>query len=253
MPVVVLKGSKKLPLDMVLNACHLMTFAVRVSQLVAVTGDSGKGQAQLRSSLHSLGLASSAKSSADAFLDSLPEQHKSAFKGARDFVDSGATTLNKLQDDLLKAGRSLYDKQIDLAIGFASSPDLDVVPFLESSTELAKEKVEELKAMWRSEKAKLLLVAEDALPELCSLFKDCLKLGGQILEIPVFEKAHVEKRTDIASASGLLGLAQALYKTTKVGESRGDLLKAMLKGLRDDEVELSAKIHAHIDLVVPKK
>jgi hypothetical protein len=203
--------------------------------------------------LQGVGLASSAKSSAEAFLDSMPEQHKVAFKGARDFVDSCATTLNKLQDDLVKAGRSMYDKQVDLAIGFASSPDLDVVPFLECSTELGKEKVEELKAMWRCEKAKLLLTAEDALPELFSLVKDCFKLSGQIVEIPVFEKAHVEKRTDIARASGLLGLAQALYKTTKIGESRGDLVQAMLKGLRDDEVELSAKIHAHIDLVVPKK
>ena len=139
--------------------------------------------------------------------------------------------------------------QVAAALVAASRPTLQISSRLEGTDLLGAEAVASLKEVWRGADAKALLTLSTAVADGHTVLKDILSATSRNDDVAKLDVIHNDKIADVNRSSGMLGLAQAMYKTLKSGESRAAIVNAVIAGLDRDAVSISPALRLHITLV----
>lgn len=173
-------------------------------------------------------------------------------------LSNNTTALPKMLRDGLDAALAKltaaiskrYDETMAAALQLVSNDSLNAASVMSVDEPLGRERIEALKAIWRSPAAKELLKKEDGVASQYDMLRELRALTWSTDALEDMRKAHLEKIAEISACSGVLALAQSLYKTLKSGESRIDIVGAVRKGLAKDEVRLDNSVVAQIDHVL---
>ena len=151
--------------------------------------------------------------------------------------------------ELVKSANQLYENTMAATLVAASKPTLQVSSLLEGTDLLGAEAVASLKEVWRGADAKALLTLSTAVADGHTVLKDILSATSRNDDVAKLDVLHNDKIADVNRSSGMLGLAQAMYKTLKSGESRAAIVNAVIAGLDRDAVSISPALRLHITLV----
>ncbi len=131
----------------------------------------------------------------------------------------------------------------------ASKPTLQVSSLLEGTDLLGAETVASLKEVRRGADAKALLTLSTAVAEEHIVFKDILSATSRNDDVAKLDVIHNDKIADVNRSSGMLGLAQAMYRTWEYGESRAAIVNIVIAGFDRDAVSISPALRLYITLV----
>lgn len=160
---------------------------------------------------------------------------------------------------LAKCALDGYTASIQACTQIVDSGDVAIQAKLESTEVLKGPAVEELRAVWRSGRAKEPLSAQGVLESFYTMVElASLKLtvdgddhthDFQNALAPALEE-HREHALPISTAVGLLALAQALHKALKPGQRRAQIVESVLAGIYEDGVTLSERVRTHVQKVL---
>ena len=140
--------------------------------------------------------------------------------------------------------------RLQLLMEKASQPDVDVGTLMDKPARLSAPEIEQVKTVWRSEAAKELLAEEKQYTLLKHAFDGLVASVACEVKLKLKEDFEKDKEghLDVIRVLGVIGEAQACFKTLRSGESRSSIIEQTLASVQDSNcvrVKLPDGVLAH--------